>query len=89
MTPHDNSLETTPNQEVGSALEKRVYRTLARCYILEQRKQETRKRRATSVSVALLSAIFFVALIAFVYWGARKSLFDLPDPTVPPHAQRG
>jgi hypothetical protein len=66
-TPPVNSLEMTPNQQVDWALEQRVYRTLARSYILELQKQEARKKRAATVSVAVLSTAFFIAMIAIVY----------------------
>jgi hypothetical protein len=54
------------------ALDKRVYRTLARYYILEQQKRETRKKRVTSVYATVLSTAFFIAVIAIGYWGARR-----------------
>jgi hypothetical protein len=71
-TPPVNGPETTPNQGGDWALDKRVYRTLARYYILEQQKRETRKKRVTSVYATVLSTAFFIAVIAIGYWGARR-----------------
>jgi hypothetical protein len=68
-----SSLETTQNQEIDWALEQRVYRSLARSYILELQKQNSRKKRATTVALAMLSTAFFITVIATVYWGAYPS----------------
>ena len=70
-TTHNSGPKTILSQEIVSAPEKRVYQALARGYILERRKQETRKKRAKSACVALLSAIFFTVMIALAYWSAR------------------
>jgi hypothetical protein len=69
--PHNNGPETNSNQEADLALEDRVYRTLARCYVLEHRKLHAKKKKATSVFLTLLSASFFIGMMAFVYWIAR------------------
>ena len=66
-TPDGQGPDASPNQEINWALENRVYRSLARCYILEQQKQETREKRIRSVSVALLTTTFFIAMTGFVY----------------------
>ena len=62
MNTGNRPQETTESQTQDSQL----YRSLARYYATQVRKQETRKKRIHSLACALVTA-FFLGLIAFSY----------------------
>jgi hypothetical protein len=59
------------NPEGNPDLDEHVYRSLARSYILEQQRLETRKKRLSSVYATVLSTAFFIGVMVIVYLGAR------------------
>jgi len=63
--------ETVPADPLEEALDQRIYRTLARNCILDHKKRTARTKRATSISVTLISAASFMALMAIGYLAAR------------------
>jgi hypothetical protein len=70
-TPVVDGPAAAPDQPEDGSLDSRIYRTLARTYIQEERKRAVKTKRATSLYVTLISAAFFMALMAIVYLGVR------------------
>jgi hypothetical protein len=63
--------EAPPNQPVEWSLDNRIYRTLARSCIQEHKERTARTKTATSVYVTVISAAFFIAIMAIAYLSAR------------------
>ena len=70
-TPLAEGPETVQDQSLDGSLDSRIYRTLARTYVQEERKRAVRTKRATSLYVTLISAVFCVIMMAIVYLGLR------------------
>ena len=70
-TPPVDGRETTPNQPVEWSLDNRIYKTLARTYIQEEKKRTARTKTATSVYVTVISTAFFIVMMAIAYLSVR------------------